>query len=253
MNHIAQVGHNMPPSDIEIVTERLAQKSTAIGTQLAQLKKTPVPSVIEDERLAGEITETIKQIGVIKKEVGDIHKNTKAPYLECGKAVDAWKNGKEAEIDLLRADYAKPLTAYLDKRAAEERARQIEQARIERERAEALAREAELTAKAGIAETADELLDAAISAEATANRIEDNAYTAKPTQLAKARSIYGSSAGQRLVWVGVITNISALDLNKLRQNFADDDIQKAINRFIAAGGRELDGVEIKQQTQLSVR
>lgn len=253
MSHLAPVGHNNPPSEVEIVIGRLEAKDLAVAKQLDFVKRQPAPNVIEDERMAGIVTESIKIITGIKKSVTDIHKEVKAPYLECGKAVDAWKNRNELMLDAVRATYAKPLEAYLAKRAAEERARQLEISKQERERAEALAAEAQETAQAGIADTAEELLDAACATEQLAGRIEDNAHTAKLSSLAKARSTSGASASQRLVWTGDITNLQALDLNKLRRNFTEVAIQTAVNQFVREGGRELDGVKIWEKPVLSVR
>lgn len=83
--------------------------------------------------------------------------------------------------------------------------------------------------------------------------MEDKVYTATPSQLARARSLHGATASQKLVWVGEIKNISAIDLNHLRSHFTLDAIQKAINAFVRDGGRQLDGVVIQQKTQLAVR
>ncbi len=65
------------------------------------------------------------------KKVTDTHKAVKEPYLECGRAVDAWKKRLDAELEAINAKYTKPLTAFLDRRAQEERQRQIEAARID--------------------------------------------------------------------------------------------------------------------------
>lgn len=247
---LASMGHNNPPSDMEIVSERLFQQEKALRDDMIFAE---VPSVIADEQEAGRITDAIKTAANLKSRVSDIHETVKKPYLECGRFVDAWKKRLEIELDGIRAKYAAPLTAFLDRKAAEERARQIEAARVERERAEKLAAEALAHEQAGINDTADALFEAAASTEIMAERMEEKVHTAPPSQLARTRSITGASAAQRLVWVGEIENISAVDLNQLRNSFTLAEIQKAVNAFIREGGRNLDGVKIEQKAQLSVR
>lgn len=247
---LAVQGHNNPPSDIEILAERLTAQEKLLR---ADMKFVEAPKEISDELHAGQITDALKNVRNFVSRVSEIHESIKKPYLECGRTVDSWKKRMEGELDVVKSSYASPLTTFLEKKAKEERARQIEAARVERERAEALAAEAAAHEAAGITDTASELLDAAISGEIMAERMEDKVHTAPPSQLAKARSMYGATASQKLVWVGEIENISALDLNQLRSHFTTEAIQKAINCFIRDGGRKLDGVKIEQKAQLNVR
>jgi len=250
MNHIAPIGHNLPPSDLEVVAQCLSDQEK----ELREIIKTlPESKVITDEREAGIATDAVKSIISLTSKVSDIHKTVKKPYLECGKAVDGWKNRLESELFTIRAKYTAVLQKWLDERAAAERARQLEQARVERERSEALAKEAEAHEKAGISDTADELINAAVGSSIMADRIEEKVCAATPAQLAKARSFTGASASQRLVWTGTIENISAIPLETLRPYFSNDVLQTAVNAFVRDGGRELDGVNIEQKAQLSVR
>jgi hypothetical protein len=251
MNNAAPtLGHNNPPSEMEIVMAKLFENEKAVRKSMLF----PVaPDLIDNEQEAGRITDVIKSVKAVIKKVADTHKTVKEPYLECGRATDAWKKRLDSELETINALYAKPLNAFLEKRAQEERQRQIEAARVERERAETLASEAQAHAEAGIADTADELMEAAISTEVMAERMEHQVHTATPSQLVRTRSIHGASASQKLVWVGEIKNISAVDLNRLRDYFTTDALQKAVNAFIRDGGRQLDGVLIEQKTQLAVR
>lgn len=251
MTQVARMmGHNNPPTDMEIVVERLSDRERALRLQMKFIK---APETIADEQQAGHVTDAIKGVKNFIREVSDIHETVKKPYLECGRAVDAWKKRLEYELEAISSGYAKPLNAFLEKRAQEERTRQIEAARAERERAEALAIEAQAHAEAGINDTADELMEAAVSTEIMADRMAEKVYTATPSQLARTRSMHGASASQRLVWAGEIKNISAIDLNQLRAHFTLDAIQTAINVFVRDGGRALDGVTIEQKSKLSVR
>lgn len=246
----APIGHNNPPSEIEILKEKLSEKENELRKDM---KFEKAPETIIDEQHAGRITETIKSIKRFISKVSDIHKDVKAPHLECGRAVDAWKKRLEAELEKITSDYTKPLTSFLELKAKEERDRQIEAARIERERAEALALEAQAHADAGVNDTADELLNEAVGSEIMADRMIDKVATATPNQLFKSRSEYGSTASQSLVWVGEIENISAIDFNQLRKYFTIPEIEKAINAAVRDGIRKLDGVKIEQKTKLNIR
>lgn len=248
---LATLGHNNPPNDIEIVAQRLTDKEAVLRTNMMNFMA--APEVIADEQEAGRVTDAMKFVAHVTRKVADIHKSIKEPYLECGRACDGWKKRMEGELEIVKSSYAKPLNTFLEKKAAEERARQIEAARIERERAEALAAEAAAHEQAGITETANELMEAAVDIEIMAERMEEKIHTATPAQLAKSRSMFGATASQKLIWTGEIMNISAVDLNQLRSHFTLDAIQKAVNAFVRDGGRKLDGVSIEQKSQLSVR
>lgn len=249
----SMLGHNNPPSDIQIVGERLSDKERLLRSHVTLIKLIEAPSIINDEQEAGCVTDALKAVKGVIRKVSEIHKEVKDPYLECGRLVDTWKKRLETEFDAIGSKYAKPLNEFLERRAREERARQLEAARVERERAEAFAAEAQAHAAAGINDTANELLDAAVSTEMMAERMEKTVHTATPSQLTRTRSTTGASASQKLVWVGEIQNISAIDLNSLRSHFALDAIQRAVNAFVRDGGRQLDGVVIEQKAQLNVR
>lgn len=244
---LASAGHNNPPSDLEIVTYRLAEREEEINAALTSIKSKPLPEVIEDELAAGEVTERIKNLGHVKRGVADAHKEVKAPYLECGRAVDAWKNRIESLIDAERKLAEKPLNAYLSRKAEEERQRQLEIARQQREQAERLAAEAAAHQQAQINDVASELLDAAVKSESTAERIEQNVIHARPADLVKARSTTGAISSQKVAWVGRIISLRGIDLEVLRPYFTEEAVQKALNAFIKAGGRECGGAEIKEE------
>lgn len=246
----APIGHNNPPSEIEILKEKLSEKENELRKTM---KFEEVPNEIIDEQHAGKITETIKSIKRFIGQVADIHKDVKAPHLKCGRAVDAWKKKMDRELEIINADYIKPLTAFLELKAKQDRDRQLEAARIERERAEALALEAAAHAEAGINDTADELLETAVGVEIMADRMMEKVCTATPNQLFKSRSDNGATASQSLIWEGEIENISAIDFNQLRKYFTIPEIQKAINAAIRDGVRSLDGVRIGQTTKLNIR
>lgn len=261
----APIGHNTPPSDADLVKLRLAEASKDIAEQFKRIEGFEVPDVIEDDKLAGTITAIIKDTVGLKKDVADVHKKVKAPYLESGKACDAWKNENEARIDLLRKNLEKPLTVFLNAKAERERQRLFEEQERQRKEAEAKAAEAlairdALMAEAGdsdnggLAETAQQLMTEAIHAEQSADMILAHAVNAKPADLAKTRSAFGgASASASEVWVVQSVDRITLDLDALRHYFSEDALQKAADAFVRKGGRTLRGAAIVPETKLNVR
>jgi hypothetical protein len=254
LQQVATSGHNMPPTELEIVRQRLADEERGIRAALASVNKEPLPEIIENDLIAGQVTDRIKTLRNIIGGVEKAHKAVKAPFLECGRAADAWKNGLESEIDALRKLAEKPLSAFLAKKAEEERVRQLEVARQQREEADRLAAEAAAHQAANISEVASELLDAAVKSEALAIRIERNITYAAPSDLAKSRSITGSTSSQKTAWVARIVSLRGIDLEVLRPYLNEDAIQKALNAFVKNGGRECSGAQITEEvTGLNIR
>lgn len=248
LQQVAITGHNQPPSDIDIVQYRLSVQEIEILESLDAITSTPVPEAIEDELVAGQVTERIKRIKGIRKQVEVAHKEVKAPYLECGRAVDGWKTKLEAQIEAHEKAATKPLDAFLAKKAQEERERRLAFAKQQQEEADRLAAEARKHQEAGIQDTAVELATASAQAEATANRVAISAVTKKSNELAKSYSSTGSTASQRVAWVGEVIDVAAIDLEKLRPFFTLAEIEKALKAFVRNGGRECAGALIEEKS-----
>jgi hypothetical protein len=243
---IATIGDNMPPSDLEIAQSRLDEKERELRKGIASVTKEPLPEIVLDDLEAGKIAERLKSLRVIRKDAESAHESVKAPYLQCTQAIDAWKRNVLAVIAGHEAEASKPLNDFLARKEAAERARQQEMARIEREKAEALAAAAAKHQDAGIADAAGELLDAAVESEQYANRVEINAMNARPADLAKARTGF-ASASRKTAWVGRIDNLAALNLEKLRPYLKPEALQVALNAFVKNGGRECAGTIIREE------
>lgn len=249
MNYQATIGHNNPPSETEVLQQRLAENYTKEAGEYERLAGRDIPDTIDTDEQAGKITEYIKAVNNLKRTFTDAHKKEKAVYLECGRIVDNWKKGYEEKCQKLVSAASVPLQAFLDKKAAEERQRQLEIARKAREEADRLAAEAAAHEAEGINDTANDLMNAAVEADSKADMIQGSALQAR----AKARSETGFSASQRKVWVGEVESLAAIDLEKLRPFLSEQAIQTAINAFVRDGGRELRGVNIYQKTTVQVR
>ncbi len=247
MNERAAMGGNNPPSEIEILKQRL-ESHTKEDELINDLVTRKIPSEILTDEMAGELADFIKSLKTARKSVENIFTAEKAPFFEACKIADAWKNVRWLRIDTCVMDASKPIIAWNSKKEAEEKARQLELARLAQVEAERLAKEAEAHANAGINDTAGELLDFAIEKENKAAALTDKSNDVRGKS-------YGSfsSASSRKVWVGEIDNTVVLDLEALRKYLDKESIDKAIRAAIKDGVREIKGVKIFEEDKLTIR
>lgn len=81
----------------------------------------------------------------------------------------------------------------------------------------------------------------------------DRAADAKAADLSRTRGELGSVSSLRTDWVHDGFDRDRIDLEALRAHLPADAIDQAIRSFIRAGGRELRGTKIYEQTQAVVR
>jgi hypothetical protein len=149
MNERIVIGGNNPPSESELLKQRL-ESHTKEDELIDDLVTRKIPSEILTDEMAGELADFIKSLKVARKTVETIFTTEKAPILAAAKIADAWKNVRWLKIDTSIAAASKPIIAWNSKKEAEEKARQLELARLAQEQAEKLAKEAEAHANAGI-------------------------------------------------------------------------------------------------------
>lgn len=247
MEERLNIGGNNPPSEIEILKQRLESyiKEDALIDQLANKQ---IPVEIENDGEAGHVTDHIKSLKSVRGAVEKIFKAEKEPFLEACKVADSWKNVRWTKIDVAIAGATKSILAWNKKKEDEERARQMEAARRAQEEAERLALEAAAHADAGINDTAEELLNIAVAEEKKAETIAEKAEDVR------GRS-YGNfaSASTRKVWVGEIESMATVDLEALRKYLTADDLEKAVRGAIKDGIREIKGIKIFEQDKLTIR
>lgn len=247
MQERLEIGGNHPPSEIEILKQRL-ESYIKEENLINELTARMMPNEIDNDIAAGTVADHIRSLKSVRIAVENIFKAEKAPFFEACKVADAWKNARWLKIDDCIASGSKPILAWNRKKEDVEKARQLELARLAQEEAEMLANEAEVHADAGIPDTAEELMDFAIEEEKKADIL-----------IAKSNDIRGrsygsfSSASSRKVWIGAIENVELVDLNLLRKYFSRSDIEAAVNRAVKEGIRELKGVKISEEDKLTIR
>jgi hypothetical protein len=166
--------------------------------------------------------------------------------------VDGFFKTVTDSLDGAKMKAQRPLDSYLKRKAAEEHARRMEEARKLRDEALAQAAAAHALEQAKMSVPAAKVLDQSIITEQQAQKAEQHA-AAKPAEMAQSRSASGALASLRTIWVGELADIGTLDLEKLRHHLNPADLQKAINSFVRAGGRELAGAKIYESSQTVVR
>lgn len=187
------IGGNNPPDEATALRERLQAEQAALLKRAQDLEATgaKLPDVIQDETTAGRVGDYMKAIQVAIKDLDSARAAAKAPFT---RLADVAHNFFLAPIDRLKKLKDKAAArqkAYLDKKAAEERAerqRQQEEARqrAERERLAALEAQRQAEEKARVAREAEEAARRQAeeerrrreAAEAEAQRLRDEAAKA---------------------------------------------------------------------------
>jgi hypothetical protein len=246
---IKMLGHNNPPSEKEILQERLALYKE-IPEKLENLKLRAIPEKIKDEKEAGNLTLFIKNLKDVVSDSEKIRKKEKEIYIDCGRVVDAWHKGYAVIANELIAKASKPLLAFQAEKERIERARQLEIAARAKEEAEKLMAEAAAHEAVGINDTAQDLMNFAVQSEVKAEMIENNLTDIRM----HTRHSLGAVSSTSKVWTGEVDLLAALDLDKLRNFISLDALDKAVKAYAKkTDGAELQGARIYQQAKLNIR
>lgn len=251
-------GHNLPADPAAPIRADLEERFRAILDRSADLLSAAerVPAAVEDDETAGRIGDFIKQVTGCIKASEIARTSAKEPHLAAGRAVDGFFKGISDPLDKAKRSIESRLTTWLRKKEAAERAAREEAARVEREAAEKARREA-LAAEEAItnAKTLGEALEAEDRArKATADaQAAQKAAEVKPAELSRSRGDLGSVASLRSFWDFADLDRPTLDLETLRNHLPLEALEKAVRSFVKAGGRELRGARIYENTQAAVR
>lgn len=253
MGSPAQVGHNNPPSDLEILQDRIAESTKEIMASADELlaSASDLPAKIENDDQAGDYTDMIKELRGAWKKLESTRVAEKEPYLALTRAVDGFFNLPKDKLEKKATELKIPLNKYLNEQAEKERIRRENEAKRLREEANQKALAAAELEKTNPKTANIGMVEASV-AEQQASHVESS-VGARPADLARSRGASGGQAGLRTRWVGKITDRKELDLEALRPYFNEDALQKALNAAVTAGAREIKGANIVQQTDTVVR
>ena len=251
---LAPIGDNNPPTDAEMLHKALETKHEKLLGGAARLLGAAdrLPAVIEDDETAGKASDYIKLVMGCVKNLEAERVNEKEPYLTLGRLVDGFFKTTTEALAGAKVKAQRPLDAYLKEKAMAEQRRRNEEAARLRAESEAQAAAAQALEKANMKPQAEAVLDQAVIAAQQAAKAEKHA-DAKPAEMSQSRSASGAVASLRTRWVGELVSIEALELDIIRHHIAPEALQKAINSYVAAGGRVLKGANIFEKSETVVR
>ena len=138
------IGHNEPPSEIEIIRTKLAQDHAPLVERQAELKGQydRVPEDVDADNV-GDVADLVKLITANMKSLEGARVAEKELYLVGVRAVDGFFKALFEPMRMAKNDLGRRITEHQRRAAEQERRRREAEARRQREEAEARAREAE--------------------------------------------------------------------------------------------------------------
>lgn len=239
--------------------ERLVARRTDLVTALPRL-----PEIV-DEDSNGKAADFVGMIAKLIKAAEAEREAIKAPFMMATRAIDSYYhtitdplgNAKGRDTrGQLRFTVEDKMTVYQRAKAERERQAREEEARVRREEEERLRREAEELERQAQSEKD---IDVAILADqhtqvAAADTTRAERFAAAPVaDLSRTRSDLGAVASLRSEWTFRNLDRDKLDLMALRAHLPLAALEQAVRSFIKAGGRELAGVEVYEDTRTQVR
>ena len=246
-------GSNQPPL-AEALRDDHADLVNRRDDLLAAADRAPVS--IDDEDANRKMADFVKQIQAAIKNADAKRVDAKEPYLKAGREVDGFFKAITDPLDKVKRLMESRMTIWQRKVADAERRRREEEATRQREEALLLARAAAEHAEWMKSQTD---LDAAVAAEAAAKQAAANvavaqrAAEAKAAELSRSRGDFGAVASLHTFWDFKDLKRDLLNLEALRFQLPLDALDKAVRAYIKAGGRELRGVTIFENSQTKVR
>ena len=139
----AGVGHNQGPEDPFLASLEEESASLADRQMTLEMEAARLPREITTEEEAAKVTAWAARMDTLAKDTEDKRVAIKAPYLEKGKAIDAFFGSLRGAIKSRADGIRGRLAPYLAAKKAREEAEAKEKARIAREEAARRLREAE--------------------------------------------------------------------------------------------------------------
>ncbi|MEE8607176.1 MAG: hypothetical protein V3S55_06215 [Nitrospiraceae bacterium] len=258
------IGDNRPPEDGDPLHERLLEVHGQLierATRLIGDLGGRVPEIITDDAENERASDYVKELTGCMKALEGARVSEKEPFLKAERTVDGFFKKARDTLEKVKKVVAKTKTLYERKKADEERRTREEAEREAREVAGRARLAAEAAGKAleDASDLTDSALDTAIDAEKKAEQAEKDVVqvardaNAKAADLSRTRSTAGAVSSLRTFWDHKEFVLADVDLNPLRYHLPAGAVEKAVRSFVRAGGRELDGVEIFENTESVTR
>lgn len=253
------IGHNSGAVPTPaIIAETLAETQADLAKRQAEILAglDRMPAEILDEETNGKATDFVKSIQAFVKIAESRRTDIKQPYLDGGKAVDGHFKKLMEAVAKAKLEVERRMTVFA--RAKAERERRAREALLEAQRqAEQAAREeAERRAQAV---TDAKTLNVAIGAEKAVETAAGDvakaaaAMAAPAADLSRTRGDLGGVSSLITFWTFRDLDREKLDLEALRAHIPADALESAMRSFIKAGGREIAGAHIFEDTKIGVR
>ncbi len=261
------IGDNRPPDDADPLRDRLTETHGDLVKRhafLCSIERDRIPEVIEDDATNKDVNDYISDLTKCTKALEGARVAEKEPFLTAGRSVDGFFHKLQTSLNDIKTTANAASTIFGRKKRDAERKRRAEEERLAREAAEQARQEAEALDDAMMAAQADQVdtekaLDIAVEAENRAAQAKadlvkaERATEASAAELSRGKSDKGTGFGLVTWWDYRGLDRSAIDLEALRQHLPEAAIISAVKSFINAGGRELRGVHIFENTRNRTR
>ena len=245
------IGHNNPPSDAEILAEKLSNDNAELLQKAKDIVESGnrIPETL-DEVSAEKVAILKKTIQTVNKKLEDARTTAKEPFLAQGKVVDTFFKAYMGSLNQVALKAQKPLDAFVKEKHRLEQLRQTELEAQRQKEAESLMSVAVEVSKVDVG-AGEVAFEDALAAELDSKKHE-KASQAK-VGLVAVRSDIGVTAALRTTIHSEITNIADLDLETLRFLIPVAALQTALNGYVRGGGRELKGARIWEEQTTVVK
>ncbi|MCJ8334441.1 MAG: hypothetical protein MJH10_09405 [Epibacterium sp.] len=246
---MSEMGHNNPPSDAQLLKERLESITTPFMQRIEQFDNALPRVVINSPETAAKAAEMLKQINALSKALEEQRKAEKDPYLSLSRVIDAYYKPMSEGVTAIKVNVQKRLTEYQAAEAKKaDEARRAAEAEAQRKLEEAQKLEQQTGVK-------NAMEAQRLKAEAEA-RLQD----AKDTDTA-VRSSSGATAALRTTYSGELASAAKFlpfvkkhykeELDQWLQTMA----QKAVRDHKVTTGSEMQipGVKVTAQQTAVVR
>lgn len=228
----ATIGHNQPPSDAELLQDKLAASNAQRIERYNQLMDAVdrAPKECADEETAGKLADMTKLLTACAKDFETSRVGEKEPYLTLSRMVDGFFRRYTDALEAAKKKLNTPLSNFMVEKERKQRAEAAAEEKRKRDEADRLAREAAEQEAAKMPELAAETMSQAVAADKAADKLEKKAE-APAADLSRTRGNFGSVASLRKKWVAENINFQTIDLEALREHIPRDAIEKAANAW----------------------
>lgn len=241
---IAEIGHNNPPSEIELLKEGLADRSEDIRSRADELldAATRVPAVLDSDAVCARASDFVKQLQAAISATEKLRVAEKAPYLCAERVVDGFFKPITDALGKTKTKVDGLISVYLTKKRDDESRRIAEEKRKADEAAAKALAEAAQAALQAQTQADNAAADLAVQkAQAAVERAAE--IVTQPIANPQARGDMAMSSLRGKPDYEIIDR-SQIDLEVLRPYLSTDAIDKAIRAAINKGHRTIKGLRI---------